>query len=80
MVKEIGSFEAKTRLAEILRQTERGHSFIIRRRGKIVARLIPASDTNEVDLDQILADFRKIREAAGPGPNVRQLIEEGRRC
>ena len=41
VVDEIGAFEAKTRLSELLRQTERGRSFVILRRGKAVARLVP---------------------------------------
>ena len=39
---EVSAFEAKTRLSELLRETEAGRSFVIRRRGKAVARLIPA--------------------------------------
>ena len=37
-VDEVSAFEAKTRLSELLRETERGRSFVIRRRGKAVAR------------------------------------------
>lgn len=48
---EIGAFEAKTRLSELLRETQRGKSFVIRRRGKAVARLVPLLDEGEaVDL------------------------------
>ena len=36
---EVSAFEAKTRLSELLRETEHGRSFVIRRRGKAVARL-----------------------------------------
>jgi antitoxin (DNA-binding transcriptional repressor) of toxin-antitoxin stability system len=36
-VTEVSAFQAKTRLSELLRETERGRSFIIRRRGKVVA-------------------------------------------
>lgn len=38
---KIGAFEAKTHLAELLRQVENGQSFDIHRRGKRVARLVP---------------------------------------
>ncbi|MDP3017447.1 MAG: type II toxin-antitoxin system prevent-host-death family antitoxin, partial [Deltaproteobacteria bacterium] len=37
----VSAFEAKTRLSELLRETEKGVSFRILRRGKEVARLIP---------------------------------------
>ena len=32
----VGAFEAKTRLSELLREVERGASFMIQRRGKTV--------------------------------------------
>jgi prevent-host-death family protein len=76
---EIGSFEAKTRLAELLRETERGRSFTIRRRGKAVARLVPPEDDGESDYTELLEEFREIRKRVGPGLSIRELIEEGRR-
>ncbi len=41
---KIGAFEAKTRLSELLRETESGCSFVIHRRGRPVARLVPPAD------------------------------------
>lgn len=77
---EIDSFEAKTRLAELLRETEKGRSFVIRRRGKIVAHLVPpGDDDDEPDFAELLEEFRKILKAVGPGLSIRDLIEEGRR-
>ena len=38
---EIGASEARKRFAEFLRETEQGRSFVILRRGKAVARLVP---------------------------------------
>lgn len=40
-IAEVSAFEAKTRLSELLRETEQGKSFIIRRWTKAVARLLP---------------------------------------
>ncbi len=77
---EIGAFEAKTRLGELLRETEKGRSFVIRRRGRAVARLVPPGDERgEMDLPKIVDEFRDIRQRVLPGPGIRQLIEEGRR-
>lgn len=39
---EIGSYEAKTKLPEILRRVEKGESFTITNRGKPIADLIPS--------------------------------------
>ncbi|MFQ5521327.1 MAG: type II toxin-antitoxin system Phd/YefM family antitoxin [Candidatus Methylomirabilia bacterium] len=77
---EVGAFEAKTRLSELLRETENGRSFIICKRGKAVARLIPPEKEEEgVDLTEVLASFRTIRQRIPGTLKIRQLIERGRR-
>lgn len=77
---EVGAFEAKTRLSELLREAEQGTSFVIRRRGKVVARLVPPSQQTQTTTPvRVLAAFREIRKRI-PGPvKVPELIEEGRR-
>lgn len=42
MQEEIGSYDAKTKLPEILRRVEEGESFTITNRGKPVADLVPS--------------------------------------
>lgn len=77
---EVSAFEAKTRLSELLRETERGMSFVICRRGKPVARLVPpAQEEQPADLNQILASFREIRKRIPGTLRIRELIEKGRR-
>jgi len=77
---EVSAFEAKTRLSELLRETEAGRSFVIRRRGKAVARLLPpAKETRALDLSQVLTAFREIRRRIRGTVKIRKLIEEGRR-
>jgi prevent-host-death family protein len=39
---EIGSFDAKNRLSALLERVERGEEIMITRRGKPVAKLVPA--------------------------------------
>jgi len=41
-MREIGSFEAKTKLSALLDQVERGAEIVITRRGRAVAKLVPA--------------------------------------
>jgi len=78
--KKVGSFEAKTRLAELLREVERGSSFVILRRGKVVAELNPPAEPDPVfDSKDLVAAFRAIRKKAGKKTSIRELIEEGRR-
>jgi prevent-host-death family protein len=77
---EVGAFEAKTRLSELLREAERGTSFVIRRRGKVVARLVPPTQTGQAASPaQVLASFREIRGRLSGPVGIRELIEEGRR-
>jgi prevent-host-death family protein len=77
---EVSAFEAKTHLAELLRETEAGRSFVIRRRGKAVARLVPpAKDALTRSLPQVLTSFQEIRKRVRGTVRIRELIEEGRR-
>ena len=46
-VTEIGAFEAKTRLSELLEQVSKGRVFRITRRGKPVAELRPISPSGK---------------------------------
>ncbi len=79
MKTEIGSYEAKTKLPELLRQVKAGKSFTITRRGKAVADLVPPA--GEVSKDKIAAVAR-MREFMQSSPvygvNIKELIEEGR--
>ncbi len=77
---KVSAFMAKRRLSELLRETERGASFIVCRRGKEVARLVPpAKERERVDLRQVISSFREIRERIPGKVSIRELIEEGRR-
>ncbi|HXH24824.1 MAG TPA: type II toxin-antitoxin system Phd/YefM family antitoxin [Vicinamibacterales bacterium] len=42
-IEEIGAFEAKTRLSELLDRVQRGHVYRITKRGRPVAELRPVS-------------------------------------
>ncbi|MBI3596507.1 MAG: type II toxin-antitoxin system prevent-host-death family antitoxin [Nitrospirae bacterium] len=76
----VSAFEAKTHLSELLREAERGRSFVIRRRGKAVARLVPpVREGRASDLVRIIASFREIRKRIPGRVKIRKLIEEGRR-
>ena len=79
-IQKINAFEAKTRLSELLRETEQGASYIICRRGKEVARLSPpAKETKEIKLKDVLSSFLEIRQQISGKINTHELIEEGRR-
>ena len=79
MKTEIGSYEAKTKLPELLRQVKNGKSFTITNRGEAVADLVPSVGAKAKDkaaaVDRLKAFMR-----ADPvrGVNIKALIEEGR--
>lgn len=79
MPTEIGSYEAKTRLPELLRQVRRGKSFTITNRGEPVAELIPVGSNATVDAAQAVNEMRHfMRTHRVKGVNIKALIEEGR--
>lgn len=78
--RSIGSFEAKTRLSELLRDAENGTAYVIRRRGKDVARLIPPGDVADAQsLAELKADLRALRGQIRSGIDIKALVREGRR-
>ena len=76
---EIGSYEAKTKLPELLRQVKAGKSFTITNRGEAMADLVPSTGMRAKDF-VTAADKLKAFMLADPvrGVNIKQLIEDGR--
>jgi len=80
-MEKVSAFEAKTHLSKLLRETEKGKSFRIYRRGKEVAQLLPPADAQGgKEFQSIAIAFRQLRASIPQRINIRQLIEEGRRC
>ena len=76
---EIGSYEAKTKLPELLRQVKTGKSFTITNRGEAIADLVPSENAKKKDLPASVAKLKAFMQADPVrGVNIRQLIEEGR--
>ena len=61
-MREVGAFEAKNKLGQLLDQVERGEEIKITRHGKEVARLVPARAT--FDRKQARAAASRVRERA----------------
>ena len=76
---EIGSYEAKTKLPELLRQVKTGKSFTITNRGEAIADLVPSVGATMKD-KVAAADRLKAFMRAEPvrGVNIKKIIEEGR--
>ena len=76
---EIGSYEAKTKLPQLLREVQTGKSFTITNRGVAIADLVPAA-TGRIRDKAGAAAQRKVFTLADPihGVNIKALIEHGR--
>ena len=61
-MREIGAFEAKNKLGQLLDLVERGEEIIITRHGKAAARLVPPAQA--FSRDQARAAIKRIRERA----------------
>jgi prevent-host-death family protein len=79
-MREVGSYEAKTHLAELLDEVSRGESITISRHGTPVAIVIPVPAHKRVVPDETIAKLRRIRQRARlEGLSLKELIEEGRK-
>jgi prevent-host-death family protein len=77
---EIGAFEAKTRLGQLLDRVEAGEEIVITRRGKVVARLAPPERKPDHDAGRRAAErIRALRKGVRLSDvRIRDLISEGR--
>lgn len=78
-MREVGAFEAKTHLSELLTAVEAGETVTITRRGKAVARLMPVHGESSGRLAAI-ARLRALGAQAGlTAADVLSMRDEGRR-
>jgi prevent-host-death family protein len=78
-MKEIGLFEAKQKLSEIVDRAAKGERIGITKRGKLAAVVGPAE--TGIDIDAIFASMDRIREKARKPKNlsIQELRDEGRK-
>jgi prevent-host-death family protein len=76
----VGSFEAKTHLAQLLERVVQGESFTITRHGKPVARLVPVEAKIKPDIKRAIEEILEFRQAHPlPKEDLKEWINEGRR-
>jgi prevent-host-death family protein len=79
-MREIGAFEAKNKLGQLLDWVEAGEEVVITRRGRVVARLVPPRRV--VDPEQARNAAAAIRAMSKGvklgGLKVKDLVAEGR--
>jgi prevent-host-death family protein len=76
---EIGAFEAKTKLSEILRKVEQGERFTITVRGRAVADLVPREDAAQRRAAEAVRQMLETPLVMGvSAEQIREWIDEGR--
>lgn len=80
-MRQIGAFEAKNRLSELLVAVENGEEVTITKHGRPVAKLVPFTAHDQARVAAAIAELRQLREKVrlGTGETVKDLIDEGRR-
>ncbi len=78
---DIGIFDAKTRLSELLRRTQTGESFRITQRGVPVAELVPIGLSKRLSTQEAAAQLREFMKQQPKivNLNIKALVEEGQK-
>ncbi len=76
----VGSYEAKTKLPELLRGIQAGIRYTITLRGEAVADLVPADSTKQWDAEAAVDEMLSFVQARQPvgDINSKALINKGR--
>lgn len=79
-MREVGAFEAKSRLGQLLDLVEAGEEVVITRRGKVVARMVPPdTPTDPERRRRAAARIREMRRGVTLGGlAIRDLVGDGR--
>ncbi len=79
-MREIGAFEAKSKLGQLLDWVEAGEEILITRRGRAVARLVPPRPAIGVEQARAAAaGIRAMSEGVTLGSlKIKELVAEGR--
>lgn len=79
MLELIGSYEAKTKLPEILRRVESGEAFTITNRGKPIADVIPSRSSARLKTEAAIANILKAKKHKTTSNELDELKSDGRK-
>jgi prevent-host-death family protein len=79
-LREIGAFEVKNRFGQLLDQVESGEEIVITRRGRAVAKLMPADPGFDRDKARraVAGILRLSKGVTLGGLKIKELVNEGR--
>ncbi|NQW11549.1 MAG: type II toxin-antitoxin system Phd/YefM family antitoxin [Alphaproteobacteria bacterium] len=79
-MKTVGAFEAKTHLSSLLDAVERGEEVLITKRGRLVAKLVPAAHRPKEETDAIIKRIKALRKGVTLGGlDWKALRDEGKK-
>ena len=79
-IKNVGAYEAKTHLPQLLERVARGERITITKHGVPVATLQPAGSTKKMTARDTIDQLKKFRKGRRlDSLSLREMIEEGRR-
>ena len=79
MHEQIGSYEAKTKLPEILRRVEAGETFTITNRGKPIADVTPSRSNDQMKVATAIANILKAKKHVLADEQLDELRSSGRK-
>jgi prevent-host-death family protein len=80
-MRQVGAFEAKTHLAQLLDEVARGETIEITRHGVAVAHMVPPRRQSATSLESAITQIKALRQSVAPvnQEEIRAMREEGRR-
>jgi len=80
-MRQVGAFEARNRLSELLAVVENGEEVTITKHGRPVAKLVPVNAINQAFVAAAISELRRLHGQVrlGDSETVEELVDEGRR-
>lgn len=79
MLEEIGAYDAKTKLPEILRRVEAGESFTITNRGRPIADLVPSRTGSRLKAQVAISNILNAKKYTVSDDTLADMKEAGRK-
>ena len=77
---DVGVYEAKSRLSELIKRVRRGAEVVLTHYGEPVAKIIPIKPAQQEDRQALIREIRALRRHLNIRTRIplRKLIDEGR--
>ena len=77
---QIGAFEAKTHLSQLLQRVEAGERFVITKHNRPVAELVPFQPSHSGRIRSAVETLKEFQKSHSlDGLSVRQIVEDARK-